>query len=490
MLKKIKERMRKKLKGNANKLAKREQIRHALVLLLIGLGSYGFYCYSKSGSQHKIKQEEAHFDGVFDSKFHQGSDEALIEQQQKQIDALKQLVEEKKNSQSNTPVVHEMDEHTKLLMDTMQTKLAHLEEENKKMNEQLHVAMISSQQASQGITVLPPSREEMEAKRKNRQRMEREMLSKAGLETVRFNGRKRKKIEERTSRNYVWAGTFVEGVLLTGILGDAGINGSKNMGTAMIRLTSSGIMPNNQRSHLEGCFALVSSYGDLSGSSVVLHLETLSCAGKNVNFEQKAYGSVFDLDAMQDLRGTSILKTKPLLTYSAAAGVLAGIGNGVANYGSAQSFNPSSGTFTTYSPLSMAQSAAGGGISNPANRIADYVMRIADIYHPLVVARAGRRVSVLFTKGFWIDKEHQVYESGKSIDEVRAQKERIITTTISRAQAINTEGVDAPVRTPSVIEPELMMQNNSRMEHNLPKPLIQTNTPLFSTVQNEEPPHD
>ena len=361
----------------------------------------------------------------------------------------------------------------------MQEKLSQLEAQNQKTNEQLQVALM--QNAKTRAEIHPPTREEMAATLKQKQQAEREIYAHAGLETVHFRGSKKDKFEHHTANNYVWAGTFVEGVLLTGIIGDAGINGSKNMGTAMIRLTSNGIMPNEQRSHLEGCFVLVSSYGDLSGSSVVLHLETISCAGKSINFEQKAYGSVFDLDAMQDLRGTSILKTKPLLSYTAAAGALAGIGDGLKNYGVAQTVNPSAGTVTMYgSGQAIAQSAAGGALSNPANRISDYVMRIADIYHPLVVARAGRRVSVLFTKGFWIDKEHQVYESGKAIDEDHAQKDPSVVTTVSEVntneQQVVTPNIGASLNGSSLpSEQEFIQQQEA------------TRAPTFSSIQ--ETPH-
>ncbi|BCA97267.1 hypothetical protein TUM19329_36280 (plasmid) [Legionella antarctica] len=474
---------------NANKLAKKEQLKHAAVLLLVGGVSYGFYCYSSAERKKPIAQVESHFDGVFDSKFNQGSDEALIEQQQHQIDSLKEIVTANEKKQQVRAALPAPDKDTKALVAAMQEQLARLEEENKKTNEQLQVALLSTRQASL-VNVRPPTREEMQVNQKKRHQTERELLAKSGLETVQFNSRKRKNKEERTSKNYVWAGTFVEGVLLTGILGDAGINGSKNMGTALIRLTSGGIMPNNQHSHLEDCMALVSTYGDLSGSSVVLNLQTLSCAGKDINFEQKAYGSVFDLDAMQDLRGTSILKTKPLLGYSAAAGMLAGFGDGLKNLNTAQTFNPGAGTITTYGQAStLAQSAAGGALSNPANRISDYVMRIADIYHPLVVARAGRKVSVMFTKGFWIDKEHQVYESGKSINEGRAQNESRVTTTISRAYEGNHEHSDEERSLLKANGQEPMMQA-SRLENKLLSQQGQPTTPLFSTVQNEEPLHD
>lgn len=33
---------------NANKLAKKEQLKHAAILLLVGGASYGFYCYSSA----------------------------------------------------------------------------------------------------------------------------------------------------------------------------------------------------------------------------------------------------------------------------------------------------------------------------------------------------------------------------------------------------------------------------------------------------------
>lgn len=484
MLKKLKNWWLNRPKFNANKLAKKEQFKHAAVLLFIAGASYGFYLSSSSEHKKPELEKAPHFDGVFNSKFNKDSDEALIKQQQSQIDSLKELVAQK--VQDKQALSKENNEDNKLLLETMQKQLTHLAKENKKIKEQLQIALSTQQIKLSSVAARPPTREEIEAKQEQKRRQTRERLSNAGLETVQFHGRKRKTREVRTPRNYVWAGTFAEGVLLTGILGDAGINGSKNMGTALIRLTSGGIMPNNQHSHLEDCTALVSTYGDLSGSSVVLHLETLSCAGKDINFEQKVYGSVFDLDAMQDLRGTSILKTKSLLSYSAAAGMLAGIGDGLKNYNTAQSINPSVGTITTYgSAAALGQSAAGGALSNPANRISDYVMKIADIYHPLVVARAGRKVSVLFTQGFWIDKEHQVYESGKSIDEGHAQNEAGITTQISRASDSSAQNGDAPSTESS--SQELMMGQNNRLEQNF---LSQSGTPLFSTVQNEEKSHD
>lgn len=451
--------------ANANKTAKIEQLKNALVLLGIAGASYGFYWYSSHEAKPVVKAEEPLvFDGAFDKAFSRVSDEALIEKQQHQIDALKEMV-----TKQEAKITNEAENETKALVQALQEKLEHLEVENQSINEKLQVTLLKNAQASL-VPIAPKTKADMEQDRIQQLNFERQRYAKAGLETVSFNARRKLFEEEKTPANYVWAGTFAEGVLLSGAKGDAGINGSRNMGTALIRLDADGIMPNNKRSPLNGCFALVSTYGDLSDDAVVMHLETLSCAGK-LNFEQKVYGAVFDLDAMQDLRGTSILKTKPLLDYTAAAGFLAGFGDGLKNIGNAQSINTQTGAITTYSTAtSLAQSAGGNTLSNPANRIADYIMKIADIYHPMVVARAGRRVSVLFSKGFWIDRAHQVSESERRMDEKDAKKEEGITTTVSRASGDATLSEASSIVTNTSQDEQQFIQDNGL-----------TTTPLFSS---------
>ena len=493
-IKKILKYFRKKPEENTNAAAKKTQLKHAGILLLILIFMGAFYRMSAAEQQKPAtKQEDAAFDGAFDSVFNQNSDEALIEKQQHQIDELDDAVKRNEMTSEKVLKVQAQETATKEALAAIQDKLQSLENENKAMREQLQVTILQNSQVHHEEAIRPPTREEMEAKLKEKRLREREIVAHAGLETVHFRSRNKHNRTEHNSKNYVWAGTFAEGVLLTGILGDAGINGSKNMGTALIRLTSNGIMPNDKRSHLEGCSALVSTFGDLSGSSVVLHLETLSCASHSINFEQKVYGAVYDLDAMQDLRGTSILKTKPLLSYTAAAGALAGFGDGLKNYGLQQTVNPGAGTITMFGTgQAIAQSAAGGALTNPANRISDYVMRIADLYHPLVVAKAGRRVSVLFTKGFWIDKEHQVYESGKAIDDSHELQEPSVTTIISQAndsQVNDTMQAGNNLALQKMGASGLNSEDINHGEQDFLQQQRTSNLPSFSTLNNGEPPH-
>lgn len=476
MKKHIKKWMNKSKKENQNQGAKKEQFFNALAFLFIGGCCYGFYLYSSKPQVATVPSSKPVFDGVLDSAFGKLSDEAVLEKQQQQINALKAQIVTNKTHESKKS--QSLNKEAKALFTAMKSKLEQLELENKEINGKLQVALLKNTQTNLAtLTARPPTREEMKVREIQKIHEEKEHYSKAGLETVQFHYRQQKK--DRTPENYVWAGTHAEGYLITGVKGDAGINGSKNMGTALIRLDSDGTMPNSRHSHLNGCEVIISTYGDLSDDAVVAHLETLSCAKSSLSFEKKVYGAVYDLDAMQDLRGTSILKTKPLLSYSAAAGILAGFGDGLKNLNTAQTINPGAGTITTYGQASsLAQSAAGGALTNPANKISDYIMKIADIYHPLVVARGGRRVSVMFTKGFWIDKAHQTYESGKSING-GAQNQASISTTITRVggtefeknendsmQASPTHAVQSDTQTAS----QFLNQNGI------------SNEPLFSNV--------
>ena len=477
-MKKIIKKFIKEKSNNPNKIAKREQTIYAIILLMICMVSYAFYVKKTHKVEVTSTKENTKLDGSFDKVFNQLSDEALIEKQQDEIDSLKDkvLMNEKK---INMREEKEKENNSKDVILEMNKKIAKLEQDYQQTKDALAMALLQSQEKKQ---MNLDEKKINEINNKNSIQLERALLLKSGLETVQF---KSSDTAMRTEKNYVWAGTFVTGVLLTGLIGDAGINGEKNMGTAMIRLTSRGIMPNNKQSNLEGCFALASSYGDLSSDTVVLHLETLSCAGDNINFEQKVYGSVFDLDAMQDLRGTSVLKAKPLLSYSAAAGILSGLGDGLKNAGTLQTVTPGTGTVTTYnSARTILQSAAGQGMTNPANKISEYIMKIAEIYHPIVLAKGGRKVSIMFTKGFWIDKAHQ--ENGDKSQNANEKHAESTMTSVSHSEgntAFNDNENTNKVNMPSDLVPLSELNTNKNAEKIFLEQNAPTQPPLFSPVQ-------
>lgn len=393
MLKKLKQLIQSTLK-NENQKAKQSQRLAGLVLMVIFCSGFGLFIISKNKPINEEPVTTKDFDGVLDKKFNDSTDEALIETQDKKLSNLsKNLESVSKKHEAQLLLNHKQANEAK---DQIFEEIKRLTQQIKHLEQENHKSKTTIATLLQERTT-PPTREEQGIKLgHNAEARFYQQAALRHIHTPHLTPKKRIK----TRFNYIWAGTSAEGVLTTGILADAGLNGSKNQSSGVIRITDNGIMPNRQHSLLKDCLVTYSSYGDLSSEAAVVHLDRLSCASQAMNFERVVYGSVFDSDAMQDLRGTVILKSKPLLEYSAVAGILEGFGEGIKNAGQIRSYN-TNGTIATFSPRSIGQEAAGGLIANPTNRLADYLMKIADIYHPVVVVKPTRKVTVVFLQGFW-----------------------------------------------------------------------------------------
>ncbi|MCF6808562.1 hypothetical protein L3V79_09190 [Thiotrichales bacterium 19S9-12] len=405
--------------GNANKKARIEQLKTLSIVIVFILIGIGFYFYSTQKHKPHKSSKPIHFSGAFDDNVGLAYDHAKIEAITEKLDRtnskLSELEKQKKAESSNHS--EKLNVQTLKQMEAMQKELKNLKRElylvkHAKTTKQNKVTPKSINSVSEKHEGVAPSKSVAMPYQAITQTP---IVSSLGIEDVNISYPEDKKEQmKRTPKNYVWAGTFANGYLITGIIGDAGTNSTKNTGTVAIRLTTNGTMPNGKTSHLKNCVVLGSTYGDLSSDSDVVHLETLSCAGKEYSFEKKVYGSVFDLDAMQDIRGVPVLKAKPILGYAAVAGLISGIGDGLSSSGQTSTVT-GSGVVTT--PTSALKSGIGEGISQPSDKITDYLMSIANIYHPIVVVRAGRKVTVLFQAGFWIDQAHQDFESMKSVND-------------------------------------------------------------------------
>lgn len=399
--------------SNPNKNAKKEQLKTIGVLTFFIVFGVGFYFYTASDGVKPKKTHHAKFAGVFDSHVGADYDHASVEALNDRLDAYSSKLNKIEVNQNKPHTITQSTDSNMLKqLEALKKEVDHLKEHKSKIMaiKPKKVTPIKPHESHEDDNAFAKAPSKFEQYQPQPQTP---LMNTIGIEDVSIQYPESKTQDQRTSKNYVWAGTFATGYLMTGIVGDAGTNATKNRGTVAIKITGTGTMPNGQYSHLRNCVVLGSTYGDLSSDSDVIHLETLSCAGKKYSFEKKVYGSVFDLDAMQDLRGIPVLKAKPILGYATVAGLIAGIGDGLSSSGQTSSVT-GAGVVTT--PTSVMKSGLGQGISKPADKITDYLMNIANMYHPIVVAHAGRKVTVLFQAGFFIDKAHNSYDSMKSIN--------------------------------------------------------------------------
>ncbi len=385
---------------NPNRKAKNETLKTGIIICLFLIFALGFYLYTNR-SHHPKQSVKATFDGALQKQFSNDSQDALYQHNEMDIDETRKELNNSIDKLSHEP----------------NNQIISLENKVNDLSDQLsHITKMLKTSHDNATHVTNPKAQN---------------ISKEQSKTINVNNLIHRPIVNipptmintsyqysipvhpisRNSNNYVWAGTFVEGYLLTGVNGDAGINATKNQGMVLIRLTGRGTMPNGQHSHLIGCIITASSYGDLSGNTDVLRVQTISCASRTISLEKRIYGAVFDWDAMQDLRGTPVLKAGNILSYSALAGALAGLGKGIQNSGTTSFVSPISGGTTIIPTGSILRQGIGGAIESPSEKVSDYLMKIANLYHPLVIVHAGRRVTVVFQKGFWIDKHHQEFST-------------------------------------------------------------------------------
>lgn len=212
------------------------------------------------------------FEGVIDDTFSNSSVQSAITSQQMELGDLKKelsaLSEQLKKKQVST-----------VLLDELEKKLT------KQITNELKVHQLANLNLPlKGQDVLSDARSGLEDLALNATPIHQVKHSKP-IHTVSFNYKSRTRVVsqyKKTSDNYVPSGTFANAVILGGADADASVNGERqNNGVMLFKIVSDGVLPNNQRSHLKGCFVTGSTYGDISSERAYVVLDKLSCAQNN-----------------------------------------------------------------------------------------------------------------------------------------------------------------------------------------------------------------
>lgn len=214
----------------------------------------------------------------------------------------------------------------------------------------------------------------------------------------------------KNPKDYVPSGTFVKAVTLGGADASAAVNAQSNPQPMLFRIIEDGTLPNNQKSHLKGCLATAAVVGDISSERGFIRLETLSCADPETKkiIDLNVEGTVFGPEGKSGVRGMPMWREGALLQRAFAAGALSGLASGIS-----QKY-----TQTSISPLGAVQSVssdakdilargAANGIGNAMEKLADYNIKRAEQYHPVLQLSAGTTVDIVFLKGFYLNDPKQ-----------------------------------------------------------------------------------
>ena len=210
----------------------------------------------------------------------------------------------------------------------------------------------------------------------------------------------------------VWlpAGSHAQAVVLAGVDASAGVSSQGDPRPVLLRITGPAWTAAEDGAALavdvDGCTVTGAAHGDLSSEKVYVRFRTMTCAGPKP-------GTVVETDVAgfvagsgkTGVRGPVVSREGALVEKAFLAGLVSGAGQGVA-----QAFQPQAvatgagGAAVANTALGdIGRAGLGAGASSAGQKVADYMIRRAEQYQPVIQLQAGTRVTLVFLEGARID---------------------------------------------------------------------------------------
>ena len=200
------------------------------------------------------------------------------------------------------------------------------------------------------------------------------------------------------------AGSYADAVVLAGVDASVGVSSQGDPRPVLLRLTGPARSAAEAGEALEvdvsGCTLTGAAYGDLSSEKVYVRLRTLTCAGPapETVIETEVAGFVAGSGKV-GVRGPVVSREGALVEKAFLAGLLSGAGESAANALQLKA----SGEKGAASLADMGRAGLGAGAGSAGRRVADYLIRRAEQYQPVIQLQTGTRVTAVFIEGARID---------------------------------------------------------------------------------------
>jgi hypothetical protein len=228
-----------------------------------------------------------------------------------------------------------------------------------------------------------------------------------------------------TVDNTIPAGSFAQGVLLSGVDASTSTSASANPEPVLIELTDSGDLSRYFTSTVKGCRVTASSYGVLSKERVMMRLEKLSCievaTGEVMTAEVDGY--VSGEDGKLGLRGTVVDRAGDHVRAAMVGGFLSSFGNFLAASSNPVTFASQTGLaqITPMSGQDLLKHGGAKGVSGALDKYTEFYIKRAEQLEPVIQIGAGRIVQVVFNKTVGIGKTALKQVVSSKNDRVRSQ---------------------------------------------------------------------
>ena len=216
----------------------------------------------------------------------------------------------------------------------------------------------------------------------------------------------------------IWlpAGSHAQAVVLAGVDASAGISSQGDPRPVLLRLTgpawtaAPGAGAATALSvDIAGCTVTGAAHGDLSSEKVYVRLRTLTCAAPGTGerpdsvVETQVAGFVAG-SGKTGVRGPVVSREGALIEKAFLAGLVSGVGQGVSGAFQPQAVATGGAAAVANTGLAdIGRAGLGAGAASAGQKVADYMIRRAEQYQPVIQLRAGTRVTVVFLEGARLD---------------------------------------------------------------------------------------
>jgi conjugal transfer pilus assembly protein TraB len=199
--------------------------------------------------------------------------------------------------------------------------------------------------------------------------------------------------------SYLPSGSFVQGILLSGLDAPAGVTASKEPHPVLIKLSDLAVLPNRARLDIKDCFILGEGYGELSSERAYIRTTTLSCVKANgQSLDAPLKGFVAGEDGKVGLRGRVVSKQGQFLAKALVAGFAEGLADVFKLSATTVSVSPLGAT-QTIDPERALEAGALSGTGRALDRLAQHYISMAERLFPVIEIDAGRKAEVVVLQG-------------------------------------------------------------------------------------------
>ncbi len=289
-----------------------------------------------------------------------------------------------------------------------ENKQLHVKEDAKLESLQKTVLALKESLKKQAVQLAEISAQKLRKIPQNKKTSKRDESEQMKVWKANLLAKKEKKKNIRTTKNYVLGGTIARAVVLGGADVGAGVRSQANPNTMLLRILNDGDMPGPAKSHLKNCVVIASVSGDISSERGFVRAESINCSWPNGRiFEKNIKAVVFGIDGKEGIRGRAVFREGSILKHAFLAGAIGSMSKAAAQTMTTP-ISLADGFRKTVLPKDVLSFGAAQGTGDAMSQLAQYHIKRAEMYHPIIQLKSGQLVAIIFKRGFSFEEVDDV----------------------------------------------------------------------------------